>query len=49
MESSINFVIAAYALTWGCLTAFAIYTHRAVRRARDEYARASGSSAGRAA
>lgn len=48
MESSINFVIAAYALTWVCLTAYAIHTHRALRQARDEYLRASGSPAGRA-
>ncbi|MDH5234444.1 MAG: hypothetical protein OEW77_05740 [Gemmatimonadota bacterium] len=48
MASSINFVIAAYALTWVCLVAYATYVHRTLRRARDEYQRASRQPAGEA-
>ncbi|MEX2181274.1 MAG: hypothetical protein WD771_04485 [Gemmatimonadaceae bacterium] len=47
MESSINFVIAAYALTWLALVAYAFHAHRTLRRARDEYDRATGQAAGR--
>ena len=45
-SSSINFVIAAYALTWVCLAAYAVHAHGALRRAREEYQRATRQSAG---
>jgi hypothetical protein len=40
-RSSINFVIAAYAVTWGVLAAYAAQMHAALRRARTEYDRAT--------
>lgn len=46
MGSSLNFVIAAYALTWVSLIAYTLHTHRALRRARDEYQRSSSRSVG---
>lgn len=45
---SINFVIAAYALTWVGLAAYALHAHSALRRARSEYQRASRLSSGAA-
>lgn len=43
---SMNFVIAAYVLTWVCLITYATYVHATLRRARDEYQRASRHTAG---
>ena len=43
--TSINFVIAAYALTWIVLGLYAFRVHRALREARDAYARTAGRSA----
>ena len=45
-STSINFVIAAYALTWVCLATYAIHAHVALRRARAEFHRATRLSAG---
>ena len=35
-----SFVIAAYVATWTFLIGYAVYVHRALRRARDRYERA---------
>jgi hypothetical protein len=43
---TITFVIAAYALTWVCLAAYALHAHAALRKARAEYDRASRQPAG---
>lgn len=46
-RSSITFVVAAYALTWVVLGAYALHAHAALRRARREYERAAHQSVGR--
>lgn len=49
-RTSLNFVIAAYALTWVVLGTYAIYAFAALRRARMQYdqaARGSLESSGR--
>jgi CcmD family protein len=45
-RSSMNFVIAAYAVTWVVLAAYAAYVHAGLRRTRAEYDRATRQSAG---
>lgn len=42
MDSGIEFVVAAYAVTWLVLGAYAWRVRAALRRARDEYARSGG-------
>lgn len=44
-SENINFVIAAYTLTWVFLGSYAIHTHAGLRRARREYERATQQSA----
>ena len=46
--TSINFVIAAYTVTWVCLAAYALHAHGALRRARAEHERATRLSSGAA-
>ncbi len=36
-RTSLNFVIAAYTVTWVVLGAYALHLHAALRRARAQY------------
>lgn len=40
--TSVRFVIAAYALTWVMLAAYAWYLHALLRRERETYHRSAG-------
>jgi cbb3-type cytochrome oxidase subunit 3 len=43
-RTSINFVIAAFALTWVVLGTYAVYAFAALRSARAQYAQAARGS-----
>ncbi len=46
-RTSLNFVIAAYAVTWVVLGAYALQAHAALRRARAQYDAATRGSPAR--